>query len=56
MAMKDHLRHTTVKTTENFYIGSDIEYQHKQNERLVINSGNIVEKWNIGQNGDIVTA
>ena len=42
LAIKDQLRHTSVKTTESFYIGSDIEYQRKQNEKLVINSGKIV--------------
>ena len=42
MAIKDHPRHTTVKTTESFYIGADIEYQRKQNEKLIIDSGKIV--------------
>jgi len=36
MAIKDQLRHTSVKTTENFYIGSDIEYQREQNEKLTL--------------------
>ena len=44
MAIKDQLRHATVKTTENFYIGSDIEYQREQIEKLVLNSGKIVGK------------
>jgi len=43
LAIKDQLRHTSVNTTENFYIGSDIEYQRMQNEKLVINSVKIVE-------------
>jgi integrase len=34
LAIKDQLRHTTMKTTEDFYIGSDIEYQREQSERL----------------------
>jgi integrase len=42
LAIKDQLRHTSVNTTENFYIGSDIEYQRMQNEKLVINSVKIV--------------
>ena len=42
LAIKDQLRHTSVKTTESFYIGSDIEYQRKQNEKLIMNSGKIV--------------
>jgi hypothetical protein len=36
LAIKDQLRHTTVKTTESFYIGSDIEYQREQIEKLVL--------------------
>jgi integrase len=36
LAIKDQLRHTTVKTTEDFYIGSDVEYQRQQNEKLVL--------------------
>jgi hypothetical protein len=33
-AMKDQLRPTTSRTTENFYIGSDLDYQRKQIEKL----------------------
>ena len=36
LAIKDQLRHTTFKTTESFYIGSDVEYQRQQNEKLVL--------------------
>ena len=35
LAIRDQLGHTSVKTTESFYIGSDIEYQRKQNEKLI---------------------
>ena len=42
LAIKDQLRHNSVKTTESFYIGSDVEYQRQQAERLVLNSGKIV--------------
>ena len=34
LAIKDQLRHTTSRTTESFYIGSDLDYQRKQIERL----------------------
>jgi integrase len=34
LAIKDQLRHTTIQTTESFYIGSDVEYQRSQIERL----------------------
>ena len=36
LAIRDQLRHTTSQTTENFYIGSDIEYQRAQIERLTL--------------------
>jgi len=36
LAIRDALRHTTVKTTESFYIGSDVEYQRQQNEKLAL--------------------
>ena len=42
LAIRDQLRHTSVKTTEGFYIGSDIEYQRQQAEKLSLNSGKIV--------------
>jgi integrase len=34
LAIKDQLRHTSIQTTEDFYIGSDIEYQRSQIQRL----------------------
>ncbi len=34
LAIKDQLRHTTIQTTEDFYIGADMEYQRSQIERL----------------------
>jgi integrase len=34
LAIKDQLRHTTSRTTESFYIGSDLDYQRKQIKRL----------------------
>ena len=34
LAIRDQLRHTTSQTTESFYIGSDIQYQRAQIERL----------------------
>jgi len=36
MAIKDQLRHTDFKTTQDFYIGADIEYQREQAEKLVL--------------------
>ena len=36
MAIKDQLRHTTVATTESFYIGSDLEFQRQQIEKLIL--------------------
>jgi len=37
MAIKDQLRHTDFKTTQDFYIGSDIEYQREQIEKIALN-------------------
>lgn len=37
MAIKDQLRHSSVKTTEDFYIGSDTEFQRIQAQKLVFN-------------------
>ena len=42
LSIKDQQRHTTVKTTEDFYIGSNVEYQREQAEKLILNSGKIV--------------
>ncbi|MGA2462764.1 MAG: site-specific integrase [Thermodesulfobacteriota bacterium] len=42
LSIKDQLRHTTVKTTEDFYIGSNVEYQREQAEKLILNSGKLV--------------
>ncbi len=38
------LRHSSIKTTVDFYIGSDISYQREQIEKLIFNSGKIVGK------------
>ena len=56
LAIRDQLRHTSVKTTEGFYIGSDIEYQRAQAERLALNSGKIVEIEDIIGTGSIASA
>jgi len=56
LAIRDQLRHTSVKTTEGFYIGSDIEYQREQIERLILNSGKIVGKGEIQISGSTATA
>ncbi len=36
MAIKDQLRHTDFKTTQDFCIGPDIEYQREQVEKLAL--------------------
>ena len=63
MAIKDQLRHTDFKTTQDYYIGSDIEYQREQVEKLALErpkgggmisspSGKVIE--NIGEKNKIV--
>jgi site-specific recombinase XerD len=42
LAIKDQLRHTNVKTTVDFYIGTEVAYQREQLEKLNLNSGKIV--------------
>jgi integrase len=37
MAIKDQLRHASIKTTDEYYIGSDTEFQRAQAEKLVFN-------------------
>jgi hypothetical protein len=39
LVIKDQLRHSSMNTTVNFYIGSDLNYQREQNEKLNLNSG-----------------
>ena len=39
LVIKDQLRHTNVKTTVDFYIGSDVDYQREMIEKLILNSG-----------------
>jgi hypothetical protein len=36
LAVKDQLRHTTNRKTEDFYIGSDLDHQREQIEKLAI--------------------
>jgi hypothetical protein len=44
LAIQDQLRHSTIKTAEEFYIGSDdIEYQREQGERFFGESGKKLE-------------
>ena len=38
------LQHTTSKTTKDFYIGADHDYQREMAEKLILNSGKIVGK------------
>jgi integrase len=56
LVIKDQLRHTNVKTTVDFYIGSDIGYQREMIEKLVINSGKIVGKDEISISNQLPTA
>lgn len=44
LAIKDQLRHSNIRTTVDFYIGSDIGYQREQIDKLIFNSGKIVGK------------
>ncbi len=44
LAIKDQLRHSNIRTTVDFYIGSDIGYQREQIEKLIFNSGKKVGK------------
>jgi len=34
VAVKGQLRHTSIRTTEAFYIGSDLDYQKEQSEKI----------------------
>jgi integrase len=56
LSIKDQLRHTTLKTTEDFYIGSNVEYQREQAEKLILNSGKIVGKDQPEQNPPLPSA
>jgi integrase len=42
LVIKDQLRHSSIKTTVDFYIGADLAYQREQIEKLTLNSGKIV--------------
>jgi integrase len=42
LAIKDQLRHSSIRTTVDFYIGSDIDYQREQIEKLAFTSGKLV--------------
>jgi integrase len=37
IAIKDQLRHSSLRTTERFYIGTDTEYQRAQAEKITLN-------------------
>jgi len=39
LVIKDQLRHTNVKTTVDFYIGSDVDHQRETTDKLILNSG-----------------
>jgi len=50
------LRHTNLKTTVDFYIGSDVDYQREMIEKLILNSGKIVGKDEISGPAQLPTA
>ena len=56
LVIKDQLRHTDVKTTVDFYIGSDVGYQREQIEKLVLNMGKIVGKDEVTVSNQLPTA
>jgi site-specific recombinase XerD len=56
LVIKDQLRHTDVKTTVDFYIGSDVGYQREMIEKLILNSGKIVGKDEISISDQLPTA
>jgi integrase len=60
LVIKDQLRHTNVKTTVDFYIGSDVDYQREMIEKLILssgkNSGKIVGKDEISGPAQLPTA
>jgi integrase len=56
LAIKDQLRHTNIKTTVDFYIGSDVDYQREMIEKLILNSGKIVENDRIAETAKLPTA
>jgi integrase len=56
LVIKDQLRHTNVKTTVDFYIGQDEDYQREMIEKLILNSGKIVGKDEISEPAQLPTA
>jgi hypothetical protein len=50
LVIKDQLRHTNVKTTVDFYIGSDVAYQREMIEKLILNSGKKVGNEDVFKN------
>ena len=50
------LRHTTSKTTKDFYIGADHDYQREMAEKLILNSGKIVGNGDLKQSTSLPTA
>ena len=56
LAIKDQLPHTSVKTTVDFYIGSDESYQREMIEKLILNSGKLVGKDEISETAQLPSA
>lgn len=55
VAIKDQLRHSNIRTTVDFYIGSDMTYQREQAEKLIL-SGKIVGRDGEADNAQLPTA
>jgi len=56
LVIKDQLRHSNVKTTVDFYIGQDVDYQREMIEKLILNSGKLVGKDEISISKQLPTA
>ncbi len=56
LAIKEQLRHTNIKTTVDFYIGSDLDYQREMIEKLILKSGKIVGNDQIAETTQLPTA
>ena len=56
LVIRNQLRHINVKTTVDFCIGSDMDYQREMIEKLILNSGKLVGKDEISRPAQLSTA
>ncbi len=56
LAIKDQLRHSSIRTIVDFYIGSDIDSQREQIEKLAFASGKLVGNGEISTPAQLPTA